>query len=74
MISTLICSIAFGATTTLNDLTYEGVKSYLVPAPAETLFENIPWYSSLWAGIVKGQDQDKPILLWCMNGHPLGCT
>lgn len=69
-----ICSIAIANVPALNERTYEDLKSYLFPATSETKFEDITWYSSLWAGIVKGQDQDKPILLWCMNGHPLGCT
>jgi hypothetical protein len=24
--------------------------------------------------VKEAQEKDRPILLWAMNGHPLGCT
>ncbi len=74
MIGSLFSTFLFLPFGSLNDSSYESYKNYLFPAKSETKFEDIEWYSSLWAGIVKGQDLDKPVLLWCMNGHPLGCT
>ena len=46
----------------------------VLPTPAELEFREIPWRPTLWEAVVEGQRDDKPILLWAMNGHPLGCT
>jgi hypothetical protein len=34
----------------------------------------IPWMTSLWDARQKAAAEGKPILLWEMDGHPLGCT
>jgi hypothetical protein len=34
----------------------------------------IPWMTSLWDARRKAAAEGKPILLWEMDGHPLGCT
>jgi hypothetical protein len=34
----------------------------------------IPWLPSFAEGIHRANEQEKPLLLWVMNGHPLGCT
>ncbi|MFQ5749963.1 MAG: hypothetical protein ACE5H3_10980 [Planctomycetota bacterium] len=49
-------------------------KHFLVPSSADRIFEKIPWIPSFGAGILQAQKQGMPLLLWVMNGHPLGCT
>ena len=34
----------------------------------------IPWRTSLWAARREAAATGKPIYLWEMDGHPLGCT
>jgi hypothetical protein len=34
----------------------------------------IPWLTSLWDARKQAAAEGKPILLWEMDGHPLGCT
>ena len=34
----------------------------------------IGWKPSLWEAVVEANEEEKPILLWTMNGHPLGQT
>jgi hypothetical protein len=34
----------------------------------------IPWLTSLWDARKRAAAEGKPILLWEMDGHPLGCT
>jgi hypothetical protein len=34
----------------------------------------IPWRTTLAEGARDAAREGKPILLWAMNGHPLGCT
>lgn len=34
----------------------------------------IPWRPALGPAVLEASKKRKPILLWAMNGHPLGCT
>jgi hypothetical protein len=43
------------------------------PLAGEDPFYTIPWETSLWDARVKAAAAGKPILLWEMDGHPLGC-
>ena len=44
------------------------------PAAAEASWARVPWRTSLWEARQKAAAAGKPILLWEMDGHPLGCT
>jgi hypothetical protein len=43
------------------------------PSDGEDPFETIPWQTSLWEARTLAAKEGKPILLWEMDGHPLGC-
>ena len=43
------------------------------PVAGEDDFDKIPWRTSLWDARVTAAKEGKPILLWEMDGHPLGC-
>lgn len=49
-------------------------RDFIRPKPEERRWQEIPWQNSLWAAAREAQRQDKPVLLWAMNGHPLACT
>jgi hypothetical protein len=34
----------------------------------------IPWITDLWEARAAAAREQKPILMWNMNGSPLGCT
>lgn len=36
--------------------------------------ESIPWRTDLWEARREAAAAGKPIFLWEMDGHPLGCT
>ena len=44
------------------------------PAAAEQKWASIPWMTSLWEARQRAAAEGKPILLWEMDGHPLGCV
>jgi hypothetical protein len=44
------------------------------PAAGEEKWTEIPWLASLWEARQRAAAAGKPILLWEMDGHPLGCT
>ena len=52
----------------------DGWVSYLLPNAEEAGFESIPWRPTFAEGLRDAGEAGKPLLLWVMNGHPLGCT
>lgn len=52
----------------------EAWRAYLAPQGSELAWESLPWLSSYADGVLAAQEQRRPLLLWVMNGHPLGCT
>ena len=42
--------------------------------PTQDKWEQIPWQTDLWQARQRAAAEGKPILLWEMDGHPLGCT
>jgi hypothetical protein len=46
----------------------------VVPGPDELTWRAIPWRATLRDGLQDGTTAKKPVLLWAMNGHPLGAT
>jgi len=46
----------------------------LLPTAVENRFLEIPWRLDLMATRAEAVRVQKPIFVWLMNGHPLGCT
>jgi hypothetical protein len=57
----------------LTDAQYDAVLTTVRPAEGEDAYATIPWLTSLWEARKKAAAEGKPILLWEMDGHPLGC-
>ena len=58
---------------TLGDGDFAALLKAVRPVAGEDLFATIPWQTSLWEAREKAAREGKPILLWEMDGHPLGC-
>ena len=52
----------------------EKVRRLVLPNPSEASIRSIPWRTSILQGLVEAQKNDKPVMIYLMNGHPLGCT
>jgi hypothetical protein len=50
------------------------LHALIKPAADEDRWATIPWLTDLWQARQFAAQQGKPILLWEMDGHPLGCT
>ncbi|MDA7980779.1 MAG: hypothetical protein MPJ50_18645 [Pirellulales bacterium] len=53
---------------------YTTWRDHIQPDLSELAWEDIPWLTTFKDGIAAADAADKPLLLWTMNGHPLGCT
>ncbi len=58
----------------LSTETFDEQRALVLPSDEELAWMVIGWRASLWEGVIEAQASEKPILLWAMNGHPLGCT
>ncbi len=58
----------------LGGKTLEQWSEIIDPKPAELEFLGLAWRSEFLSAALEAHASHKPILLWAMNGHPLGCT
>ncbi|MGQ0553361.1 MAG: hypothetical protein ACT4PU_09085 [Planctomycetota bacterium] len=58
----------------LGMASFEAWHAHIAPQPAELAWASLPWRTSYAEGLAAAQEQRRPLLLWVMNGHPLGCT
>ncbi|MYF19026.1 MAG: hypothetical protein F4215_17100 [Gemmatimonadetes bacterium] len=56
----------------LTDETFEAL--FEACRPQKERWTDIPWIGGLWEGRQKAAREEKPLFIWAMNVHPLGCT
>lgn len=59
-----------------NELTEERFRELhrqLQPSD-DDLWRSIPWRTSVLKAQHVAAEENKPIFIWAMDGHPLGCT
>ncbi len=52
---------------------FDQLRALIKPRPGEDKWAEIPWMASLWEARQRAATLGKPILLWEMDGNPLGC-
>jgi hypothetical protein len=65
---------AVGQAPSLDDQSFARWRDFIRPRPSEESYLEIPWRESFYIAINEARETDRPILLWVMDGHPLGCT
>jgi hypothetical protein len=53
---------------------FDRLHQLIKPAPGEDRWASVPWRTSLWEARQEAARLGKPLVLWEMDGHPLGCT
>jgi hypothetical protein len=56
-----------------TDAQFRELHAKLVPS-ADEKWQSIPWKTDLLQARDEASASKKPVFLWSMNGHPLGCT
>jgi hypothetical protein len=57
----------------LNESEFNRLHQLVRPDP-DAVWKTIPWRTSLLDAQRAAALEDKPIFIWAMDGHPLGCT
>lgn len=53
---------------------FDKLVEKIKPKEKEIAWKEIPWRSDLKEAITESANKDLPLLIWAMNGDPLGCT
>jgi len=69
-----LASVASAAPSQANLKKFEQLHALMQPTAEELVWQQIPWQTNLWDARVEAAKTGKPIYLWEMDGHPLGCT
>ena len=54
--------------------TENAIVQEILPTAEESAWAKIPWRTNLWEARREASESGKPIYLWEMDGHPLGCV
>jgi hypothetical protein len=46
----------------------------VLPTPDEERWLQIPWRTNIVEALAEARRVGKPVMLWVMNGNPLGCA
>ena len=69
LISVLCAQAALG----LTEAEFQKLHRELQPDP-KAMWQTIPWKTSVLDAQAAAAREGKPIFIWAMDGHPLGCT
>jgi hypothetical protein len=53
---------------------FEKWRNFVRPTKDEASYQAVDWIPTFAGGLHASAEQNKPLLFWAMNGHPLGCT
>ena len=56
----------------LNWSNYEEVRDYADRKATDKWYTTVPWRDTVLDGLIQGQEQDKPVLLWLYFGDARG--
>jgi hypothetical protein len=49
-------------------------RAHIAPGGDELAYASLDWLPTFGEGLAAAAAAHKPLLVWGMNGHPLGCT
>ena len=68
------CVLGAASAQALDAAAFARDLAAIVPQQTELDWRAIPWQAELRQALVEAGRVQKPVLLWAMNGHPLGQT
>ncbi len=74
MVALVALSLLASQAVAPNAENYEHWLKFIQPDAREQAYKEINWRNKFWPAVLEAKKLGRPILLWTMNGHPLGCT
>ena len=69
----LLFLLPAGAVAQLTDEDIRALHAELQPDES-ALWRTVPWQTSVLKAQQIAAEEKKPLFIWAMDGHPLGCT
>ena len=69
----IFSSVVLAISIALTTAEFETLHRELQPS-GEEVWRSIPWKISMLDAQAAAVREKKPIFIWAMDGHPLGCT
>jgi hypothetical protein len=63
-----------GGWAAISEGTFKELHGLLNPTKEEEAWRTIPWKTGLLDAQRQAAAEGRPIFIWAMDGHPLGCT
>jgi hypothetical protein len=70
----LACTAGIRAAEPIRAEDFGKIQALVKPSTGDDKWSQIPWLTNLWEARQRAAAQGKPILLWEMDGNPLGCV
>ncbi len=70
----LVAGVSQAQLPELSSQNFGELHAMMQPTEEELVWKSIPWHTNLWDARREAAETGKPIYLWEMDGHPLGCT
>jgi len=58
----------------LDEKTFDELFELCRPCPEKETWTEVAWIGEFWAGRQEAARTGKPMFIFAMNGHPLGCV
>ena len=69
----VVAAVSAAAGADLDESEFKRLHGELQP-PVHEAWRSIPWKTSLLDAQATAARESKPIFIWAMDGHPLGCV
>lgn len=69
-----ILALCFLAEPTLGASNLDTRIASVLPTAQEDAWLNVGWHTNLMKARLEAQRLNRPLFVWVMNGHPMGCT
>lgn len=73
LVASVITTNCLAAESNWNDPKFQELHQSLQHS-ADEIWRTIPWKTSVLDAQQAASKENKPIFIWAMDGHPLGCT
>jgi hypothetical protein len=74
LLAALFAAAPASAAEAIDPAHFDRLHRLIKPQPEESAWTQIRWLADLWEARKQAAAQGKPILVWEMDGHPLGCV
>lgn len=70
----ILVIVSFSTQAEITKVQFEQISRLCLPSDSDEGWRGIGWEIDLWAARERAAREGKPVFLWEMDGHPLGCT